>query len=239
VRHRRTTRVAAVAALAIVVAAPMAGAHVTVDPGEAPKGGFATLSFRVPNERDDANTTELEVNFPTDTPLSSVRVQPKSGWDYEIERTELDEPIERFGEEVTEVVSKITWTGGAIGSDEFDQFHVSVGPLPEDADQILFPAIQTYDSGEAVRWIEGPADDGSEPENPAPLLRLVDPEDDTGSGGSGDPATPGDDAGELSVENVATQDDVDGATTLGIVGIVVGVLGLAAGGYALVRRRHT
>jgi methionine-rich copper-binding protein CopC len=49
-----------------------------------------------------------------------------------------------------------------------------VGPLPEDVDQILFPSIQTYASGEVVRWIDEPLESGEEPEHPAPLLTLVD-----------------------------------------------------------------
>lgn len=234
-RTRRTIRVATIAAVALVVAAPMAAAHVTVNPGEAEKGGYAALSFRVPNERDDASTTRLEVNFPTDTPIANVRVQPKPGWRYEIERTELDEPIDNHGEEVSEVVSKITWTGGEIGTTEFDEFDVSVGPLPTDVDQIMFPSIQTYAGGEVVRWIEEPVEGEEEPENPAPVLTLVDPAEEGGAGGGApDEAA----AGGLTVENAATQDDVDGASTLGIVGIVVGVLGLLAGGLALLRARR-
>jgi uncharacterized protein YcnI len=235
VRLRPITRVVAVAAAALVAAAPMAAAHVTVNPGEAPKGGYAALSFRVPTERDDAATTQLEVNFPTDTPIPSVRVQPKPGWEYEIERTTLDEPIDVHGEEVTEVVSSVTWTGGEIGATEFDEFGVSVGPLPTDVDQILFPSLQTYDSGEVVRWIEEPTEDGEEPESPAPALTLVDEEEEgsSGSGGDGEAAAAG-----LTVENTASQDDVDGASTLGIVGIVVGVIGLAVAGFALVRTRR-
>jgi uncharacterized protein YcnI len=241
VRHRRITGVAVAAAVALVVAAPMAAAHVTVNPGEAPKGGYAALSFRVPTERDDASTTKVEVNFPTDTPIANVRVQPHPGWEYRIERTTLDEPIDNHGEEISEVVSKVTWTGGEIGPTEFDEFGVSVGPLPSDVDQILFPAIQTYDSGEVVRWIDEPAADGEEePENPAPALTLVDEEEDGGgassasAGGSGGSEA----ASGLTVENAATQDDVDGANTMGIVGIVVGVLGLLVGGFALTRTRR-
>jgi periplasmic copper chaperone A len=239
VRHRRITGVAVAAAVALVVAAPMAAAHVTVNPGEAPKGGYAALTFRVPTERDDANTTRLEINFPTETPIASVRVQPHPGWEYRIERTELDEPIDNHGEEITEVVSKITWTGGEIGPTEFDEFGVSVGPLPSDVDQILFPAIQTYDSGEVVRWIDEPAAEGEEePETPAPVLTLVDEEEEGGASASGSGAGGDEAASGLTVENAASQDDVDGASTMGIVGIVVGVLGLLVGGFALMRTRR-
>jgi uncharacterized protein YcnI len=236
VKHRLTAGVAAVAAVALVVLAPMAAAHVTVNPGEAEKGGYAALTFRVPNERDDARTTTVEVNFPVEMPLASVRVQPKPGWEYEMERTTLDEPIDNHGEEITEVVTKVTWTGGVIGTTEFEEFNVSVGRLPEDADEMFFPAIQRYDSGEVVRWIEEYAEGEEEPENPAPRLTLVEPAEE-GEGGAAATAD-GEAASGLTVENAATQDDVDGANTMGIVGIVVGLLGLIVGGLALVRSRQ-
>ncbi len=242
-KKRRLIRALAVAGLAVVVAAPMAAAHVTVNPGEAPKGGFAKLAFRVPNERDDVGTTTLEVNLPTDHPIANVSVRPKEGWTYEVERTTLDEPVDSHGEEITEVVSKITWTGGVIQPGEFDEFEVSVGPLPEDTDQVLFPTLQTYEGGEIVRWIDEPLPSGEEPEHPAPALTLVDAEDEhADEAASGDEASGEEqaaDEGGVTVENAATQDDVDSANTLGIAGIAVGALGLLAGGFALFRRRRT
>jgi uncharacterized protein YcnI len=240
VNNRRLTRALIVAGLALVVAAPMADAHVTVNPGEAPKGGFAKLAFRVPNERDDAGTTMLEVNFPEDQPIANVSVRPQQGWTYQVERRQLDEPVDNHGTEITEVVSTITWTGGVIQPGEFDEFEVSVGPLPTDADQILFPSIQTYETGDPVRWIDEPLE-GEEPEHPAPLLTLVDPEDEGGgdSGDAAEPASDGEQAADsgVTVENAATEDDVDSANTLGIIGIAVGALGLLTGGFALFRRR--
>ena len=239
--HRRLTRALAVAGIAIIATASLADAHVTVNPGEAPKGGFAKLAFRVPNERPDSGTTVLEVNLPEDQPIANVSVRPKQGWTYQVETRQLDEPIDNHGEELTEVVSKITWTGGVIQPGEFDEFEVSVGPLPEDTDQILFPTLQTYQSGEVVRWIDEPLPDGEEPEHPAPLLTLVDAEEDHGGSAdegettaNGEPAA---DSGGVTVENAASQDDVDSANVLGIIGIVVGTLGLLVGGIALFRRR--
>jgi uncharacterized protein YcnI len=239
VNDRRLTRALAVAAVAVVAAAPTAAAHVTVNPGEAPKGGFTTLAFRVPNERDDSTTTKVEVNLPEDHPLRSVRVGPTPGWEYEIEMRTLDEPlVNSEGEETTEVVSKITWTG-EIGTTEYQEFEVSAGPLPEDVDQITFPSIQTYASGEVVRWIDEPLEEGEEePERPAPLLELVDPEEE-GEAGSGDDAgSDGEAASGLTVEDPATQDDVDSANTLATVGIAVGVIGLLVAALALISGRR-
>jgi uncharacterized protein YcnI len=237
--NTRIVKALAVAAGALVLAAPMAGAHVTVNPGEAEKGGFAALAFRVPNERDDSGTTTLEVNMPEDHPIANVSVRPKPGWTYTVEKRTLDAPIDNHGEQVSEVVGKITWTGGVVNPGEFEEFEVSVRPLPEDADSIAFPALQTYQSGEVVRWIDPVLEGEDEPEHPAPTLRLVEP-----AGGDHDnPAAASasdaeaESASGLTVENTASQDDVDSANTLAVVGIVVGVLGLLAAGFALFRTR--
>jgi periplasmic copper chaperone A len=241
VNHRRLARTLIIAALAIVLTAPLADAHVTVNPGEAPKGGFAALAFRVPNERDNAGTTTLEVNFPEDHPIANVSVRPKQGWTYQVETRQLDEPIDNHGEALTEVVSKVTWTGAVIQPGEFDEFEVSLGPLPDDTDQILFPSLQTYQGGEVVRWIDEPLPDGEEPEHPAPLLTLVDAADEHGDedGSASEDGEQAADSGGVTVENAATQDDVDSANLLGIIGIVVGALGLLAAGFALFRNRST
>lgn len=237
-KNRLVTRAMAVAAVAFVALAPMASAHVTVNPREATKGGYAVLAFRVPNERDDAGTTKLEVNLPEDHPITSVRVRPTPGWTYEVERRTLDEPIDSHGREITEVVSKITWTGGTINPGEFEDFEVSAGPLPEDADLLLFPTIQTYEGGEEVRWIDEPAPEGEEePERPAPALTLVDAEDE-GGGDAAATSADGESASGLTVENVASQDDVDSANTLAAVGIAVGVIGLVVAVFSLVRGRR-
>ncbi len=238
--HRRLGRILAVGAVTLVALAPMAAAHVTVNPGEATKGGYAALAFRVPNERPDSGTTSLEVNIPEDTPIASISVKPTPGWTYAVERRELPEPLDLHGREVTEVVSKITWTGGTINPGEFQEFEISAGPLPEDVDQILFPTIQTYASGEVVRWIDEPVEGGEEPERPAPLLTLVDGEDEHGGAAAEDEAAAeGEAAGGMTVANTASQDDVDSANTLATVGIVIGVLGLLAAIFAIFRSRKS
>src|SRR5690606_22496700 len=138
--------------------------------------GYARVVFRVPTESDTASTTRVEVHFPEDTPLTSARVQPVPGWTAEITREELDEPIEGgHGRVATERIASITWTAddedAALGPDEFGEFPVSLGPLPE-VDQLVFPALQTYSDGTVVRWIELP-EEGTELERPAPVLRLL------------------------------------------------------------------
>lgn len=172
----------------LVTTASVALAHVTVQPGQAEQGGFATIAFQVPNERPNASTTKLKVQFPTDHPLAFVSVKPKAGWSYKVEKVTLPKPITaEGGRQISEVVSTITWEGGKIGPGEFDDFPVSVGTLPTDATSLAFPAIQTYDNGDEVAWIDKPTADGKEPEHPAPALKL-EPDDaaNRSSGGNTD-----------------------------------------------------
>ena len=216
--RRRLPVLAVVVVSALLLGAGSAWAHVTIDPAEAPQGGFATVNVRVPNERDDAATTSVEVEFPADHPIENARVQPVPGWTVTVERD-------------GDAVARITWTGGPIQPGEFQQFPVSMGPLPDDTDELIFPAIQTYDSGEVVRWIEEPSPSGEEPEHPAPVLALT-------AGGADEEAAA---EGESATGADASDDSEDDGDTLAIVALVVGALGLLAGAGALVlgRRRAT
>ncbi|RAJ88832.1 MULTISPECIES: YcnI family protein [unclassified Streptomyces] len=238
----RTALVGAAAVSSVVLVSAPAFAHVSVQPeGAAAKGGYAVIDFKVPNERDDAATTKLEVNFPTDHPLASVMPEPVPGWKAEVTKSKLDKPLEMHGEKLTEAVSKVTWTATGSGADKgvqpgyFQKFPVSVGQLPTDADQLVFKAIQTYDNKEVVRWIEPQQKGQEEPENPAPTLTLSAAADDE-HGASG--ASASDDHKEAAAATSDTSSDSDTtARVLGIVGILVGAAGVAFG--VLAGRRRT
>jgi uncharacterized protein len=164
--------------LAVFAVALPASAHVTVAaPGAAP-GGYTVLTFRVPTESDSASTTKLAVQLPTETPFASVAVQPHPGWSFTTRTTTLAKPITTDdGDQISKAVSEIDWTADsaatAIKPGEFDQFNVSVGPLP-DADSVSFGAVQTYSDGTIVRWnqVAAPGSD-TEPEHPKPTLSLT------------------------------------------------------------------
>ena len=62
----RRLLLAALAAIGLIALVPaMASAHVVVDGDGATQGGFAKLTFSVPNESDTADTTKVEVKLPT------------------------------------------------------------------------------------------------------------------------------------------------------------------------------
>lgn len=160
----RPTIAVATAAGLLAVTAP-AQAHVTVQPAEATIGAFARFVVRVPNERSDAATTKIRVEFPA---LAFVSFEPKAGWERDVEMTELEEPIEAFGQEITEAVGSATWSGGRIGVGEFGEFGFSA-KMPDAEESLSFAAFQTYDSGEVVEWTGVP-----DSEEPAARLHVYD-----------------------------------------------------------------
>ncbi|GAA3240749.1 YcnI family protein [Actinocorallia longicatena] len=169
---RRVAAVTAASAVAVAALAVPASAHVTVQPGTAEQGSWSKVSFRVPNERDDASTTKIVVDLPQDHAIAFVSVKPVAGWTVKAEKNTLATPIKSEDGEITKAVTRITWTGGKIEPGQFQEFDVSLGPLPTDVDHLTFKADQTYSSGEVVHWNEESAE-GKEAEHPAPVLKLT------------------------------------------------------------------
>ncbi|MER7582046.1 YcnI family protein [Kitasatospora sp. NPDC097691] len=227
---RRTATAAALAATALLATAAPAFAHVTVQPGTAAQGGYTAVAFRVPDESDTASTTKLEVTLPADHPVASVATEPIPGWTATAEKTKLATPIKTDdGDEITEAVSKVTWTADAgtkIAPGQFQDFRISLGPLPTDTDKVVFKALQTYDDGNVVRWIDEAAAGQPEPQHPAPTLTL------TKAAADGDAHHP--DAAPTTAAAESTSDTA--ARVLGIAGIVVGIIGGALGVLGLRRR---
>ncbi|MGW5651798.1 YcnI family protein [Streptomyces humi] len=240
----RLAAVTAVAGTAVLAVSSPAFAHVSVQPeGTAAKGGYAVIDFKVPNERDNASTTKVEVTFPADHPIASVMPQPMAGWKIDVTKSKLAKPLEMHGEKIGEAVTKVTWTasdGKGIEPGYFQKFPLSVGALPENTDELVFKALQTYSNKEVVRWIEVQQKGQEEPENPAPVLTLSAATDD--HHGS---TTAEDTAAETAAKTGTSASDDAGssggdttARVLGIVGIVVGAAGVAYGVLAG-RRRST
>ncbi|MET7401488.1 YcnI family protein [Dactylosporangium sp. NPDC005572] len=226
--------VAVAAAAAAALAFPTAAsAHVTVNPSTAIQGGYTKVTFRVPNEKDTAGTVKLEIAIPTDKPIASVSLRTVPGWTAVTEKGKLATPVKTDDGEITEAVSKITWTAdadSAIKPGTFQEFDVSLGPLPE-TDQIVFKALQTYSDGEVVRWIDEPTA-GGEAEHPAPVLKL------TKAGAPTATST----GGSAAQDAADTMNDggSDGTTiTLAVLGLILGLAGLVTGVLAYRRAGRT
>jgi uncharacterized protein YcnI len=223
---RRAGLGTALAATAVLTAAGVASAHVTVHPDSYAKGATdGALTFRVPDESDTARTTKVQLFLPTDHPLLGVLVSPHDGWTAKVTDTKLKTPVKTDDGTITDAVSEITWTGGKIGPGQYEDFDVAFGQLPDDTARLAFKTLQTYSDGKVVRWIEEATGGDEEPENPAPVLKLT---SETGTSV----------APKASATASAASASDSTARGLGVAGLVVGVLGLAAGAFAVVRSRR-
>jgi uncharacterized protein len=221
--------IAVATAVAALAAPAAAGAHVTLQPDQAPAGGFARLDVRVPNERDNAGTTKVDVQFPPGFVFASY--EPVPGWTVKVTKRKLAQPVEAEGEQISEEVARITWTGdgktGIIRPGQFQDFGLSVGLPDKPGTKLTFKALQTYSNGEVVRWIGAP-----DAEEPAPQVEL------TASEGEHGAAAPADDTQAAAAPSDDGGDDEGAPVWLAVLALAVGALGLIAGAGALIGRRR-
>jgi uncharacterized protein YcnI len=208
-----------VAGLCLPVAAQ---AHVTLQPSEQPAGEFVRVDVRVPNERDNAATSKIELKFPSGFLFASY--EPVPGWKGKIttERLATPVPSPEGGEPIKEHVELVSFTAtdssAAIGPDQFRDFGLSLLMPKKPGTTLTFKAVQTYDDGDVARWIGAP-----DSEEPAPQVELT----------AETPSAP--------ATTTSAKDDNDASKGLGIGALVLGGLGLLVGALALAasRRRTT
>jgi uncharacterized protein YcnI len=207
------------AALAL---APAASAHVTVQPDEAPAGGFVRLDVRVPNEQENAATVKVDLLLPPG--FAEASYEPVPGWTVEVKTRKLAQPVQTDDGPVSEEVGEIVWTAkgeqNGIAPGQFVDFPLSVQIPDKAGDTLTFKALQTYSNGVVSRWI-GPPDS----DEPAPRVTVT-------AAGSSEQQTAA--AAAASSDDSSTTEWL--ALGFGIAGLAAG---LAALGLVLAQRRRS
>lgn len=134
---RRATLVVLFAVLGLLALAPAAQARVSIVPGAVPGGGTQAFAFRLANERTDTTTTRLELVFPEEPAITSAKVAGVKGWTAAITPR-------------GDAVGSIVLSGGSVGPRQFEQFLITLGPLPSDG-RLVLDAVQAYGDGQAER----------------------------------------------------------------------------------------
>jgi uncharacterized protein YcnI len=238
---RRVVTTVTATGLLVLAGAGIASAHVSAhSPDIVAKGGDAEIVFRVPNEEISAHAVKVRVNFSLTSPLSNADIKPVPGWTSTETMTKLAKPVKMANDTVTEAVKSITWTapaGGGIVPGQFQEFSIAVEGLPDNTNELVMPAVQTYDNGDVVNWNQPTVAGQEEPEHPAPHLALA--------------AAGADDAAAAPVANTTTgtaapapaaaaaSDSDTTARWLGGIGLLVAALALGFGLGAFVRGRRT
>ncbi|WP_428249305.1 DUF1775 domain-containing protein [Ferrovibrio sp.] len=175
-------------ALLLTISLP-AAAHVVADPAEGQAGGYFRTALRVGHGCGTSPTIAVKVILPEG--LATVRPQVKPGWQIEIETAKLAKPLDAGHGRMTDTaISAISWLGGNLPNEHFDEFGLSL-KLPDTAGPLWLKVIQTCKDGE-LRWDQIPASGSSTRglERPAALIRVA----------GGEAAKPVAQAGNIRIE---------------------------------------
>ena len=128
---RRASAYAAVL-VATLALAPSAFAHAELFPNQIPSGDGYLLSLTVPNEKEGASTTQIQVTMPADFELEHVA--PTPGWTSTVSGQKMVNGEMQGG-------NSITWKGKLSGTE------LAVLPftgVPKKAQAYAFTVRQTY-----------------------------------------------------------------------------------------------
>ena len=166
--------------LVVLAAAAAAGlgsaaAHVSLEAKEAKIGSGYKVVLSVPHGCDGAATTEVSIDIPEG--IIAVKPMPKPGWNLSLQKGAYERTYAFYhGEKKSEGVKQVTWSGGELPDEYFDQFVLSTFVAGElrPGDKLAFPVTQKCAKGEQ-RWSEvaGPGVDPHSLAHPAPQLLLV------------------------------------------------------------------
>jgi uncharacterized protein YcnI len=171
----------------VVTAAAWAHAHVS--PSIVPASESQVFTLAVPTEKEDASTTGVELTPPDGFSIDSFI--PSPGWKRDVQKTGSGEDA---------VITKISWTGGDVPTDEDAAF--SFLGSTDSSKTYTFGVRQTYSDGSVVDWTGPESSD-----TPAPTIEAKSASSFGGGGGS---------------------------STLAIVALIVGAIGVVLGIVALV-----
>lgn len=165
-----------IAAIALMAAATLpAMAHVSLETASAKAGSNFKAVLRVPHGCDGATTIAIKVRVPEG--VISVKPMPKAGWKRDKTVGEYAKAYDLHGEQQSNGVRELTWSGGHLGDDEYDEFvfRAFITDTFKPGQSLVFPVVQLCDGGATTRWIEVPADGKSadDYEHPAPALTII------------------------------------------------------------------
>jgi uncharacterized protein YcnI len=153
----------AVAAFAALAYAESASAHAHLSPPVALAKEGQVFTLAVPTEKEGATTRSVELTPPAGFAIDSF--VPATGW----KRT-----VQQAGSGEEAVITKVTWTGGAVPTGEDAAFSFLASTTGTGS--YTFGVRQTYSDGTVVNW-SGPESS----DTPAPVVKAV---SSLGGGGS-------------------------------------------------------
>lgn len=169
----RSGRAALLAAVAFIIPVGAAGvATIPEDEVFAREARRELIHIRIQEGCDQAATDRVAVEIPEG--VLAVIPQALPGWTVTTEIVET-EPYEIFGQRRTDRVARLTWEGGPLAPDQFQDFGF-VAVFTEPTDELAIPVTQGCGTV-AQSWDQEPQEGESRADLrfPAPVVRVVEP----------------------------------------------------------------
>lgn len=174
IKLHRLFGVALATLLSLVAASSLARAHAVLEQREAKIGGGYKAVVKIAHGCDGSPTTSVRIDIPEG--VIGVKPMPKPGWTITMERGAYTRAYKHYHGDLSEGVRRVTWTGGPLPDDYYDEFVLSTFVAGEltPGTTLYFPVTQTCEKGE-LAWTEIPAagQDAHDLKSPAAALKLV------------------------------------------------------------------
>lgn len=170
----KLTGVIGLVALALSAATSAAQAHATLEQREAKLGTGYKAVIKIGHGCDGSATTRVSVEIPEG--VIGVKPMPKPGWTIKTEKAAYARAYKHYHGDLSEGVKRITWEGGPLPDDFYDEFvfasFVARELTPDTT--LYFPVTQSCEKGE-LAWTDIPSagQDPHDLKSPAASLRLV------------------------------------------------------------------
>lgn len=233
----------AAAGVGLLSLAGPASAHATIIPTTTAASAYTVLTVSIGHGCEGSATTKVAIQVPEE--VLSVTPTRHPLWNMTEQQEKLAEPVtDAHGNKVTERDAVVVYTTKTpLPDGQRDSFELSLQLPEEEGKTLAFPVVQSCVKGENP-WTQVAAEgqDPDELEFPAPTLTITAAEE-AGHGDAASTTSSEEDAtttassGEDAAASEASEDE--DSNLLGALSLGAGVLGLLAGGTALVlvRRR--
>lgn len=160
--------------LTLFAGATLARAHAGLEQRQSSVGASYKIVVKIPHGCEGSATTTVKVSIPEG--VIGVKPMPKAGWKVAVERGSYARSYQFYHGEMKEGVRQVSWSGGNLPDDFYDEFVMSsfVARELEPGQTLYFPVTQECEKGQ-VAWEQIP-ENGQDPhalERPAPGLVLV------------------------------------------------------------------
>jgi periplasmic copper chaperone A len=149
-------------------------AHATLETPETASNSSYKGVVRIVHGCSASPTTSIKIKIPEG--MIGVRPMPKSGWTLTTIKVPYTVSYQSHGKTITEAVSEITWSGGQLQDEHYDEFVFSsfISDRVQADSTLYLPVVQTCEKGQNA-WVETPTagQDYKSLNFPAPSLKIT------------------------------------------------------------------